>query len=192
MKKNIKNQEYSNNIFGFWIYIMSDCILFATLFSVYNIFNTHIFGGLSPKDLFNIKLVFIETILLLLSSFTFGVAKISTKNKLINKTTKHLLITFILGLSFVGIEIYEFYSLYYQNQSWQESAFLSSFFALVGTHGAHIIIGLIWIVTVIFQININKITKKTEENIKILGIFWHFLDIVWIFIFSTIYLMGVI
>lgn len=186
---NVTNNVFDNkNIFGFWIYIMSDCILFATLFIVYSVFSTHIFGGPTPKEIFNIPFVFIETLLLLTSSFTFSLSMLHNKK---NNIIFWLWITFILGLSFILMEVYEFHKLYSENYIWNQSAFLSSFFTLIGTHGSHVFIGLIWIITMIFQMkNYNTHKNIIIVKIKTLGLFWHFLDIIWILVFSIVYLFG--
>ncbi len=182
----------SKSVFGFWIYIMSDCVLFATLFAVYAVFNTHTFGGPSAKELFSLPFVFIETMLLLISSFTFGLAMLSRNSGNIKTVTNWLWVTFILGLGFIIMELYEFHHLYMEGHSWAQSAFLSSFFTLVGTHGLHVSIGLIWILSMIFQIHKYGITPMSKTKLTYLGLFWHFLDIVWIFVFSVVYLMGAI
>lgn len=182
----------SKSVFGFWIYIMSDCVLFATLFAVYAVFHTHTFGGPSAKELFSLPFVFVETMLLLMSSFTFGLAMLSRNSGNIKIITGWLWVTFILGLGFIIMEVYEFHHLYMEGHSWTQSAFLSSFFTLVGTHGLHVSIGLIWIVSMIFQIRKHGITPMSKTKLTYLGLFWHFLDIVWIFVFSVVYLMGAI
>ncbi|WP_192483541.1 MULTISPECIES: cytochrome o ubiquinol oxidase subunit III [Cysteiniphilum] len=182
----------SKSVFGFWIYIMSDCVLFATLFAVYAVFHTHTFGGPSAKELFSLPFVFIETMLLLMSSFTFGLAMLSRNSGNIKLITGWLWVTFILGLGFIIMEVYEFHHLYMEGHTWAQSAFLSSFFTLVGTHGLHVSIGLIWIVSMIFQIRKHGITPMSKTKLTYLGLFWHFLDIVWIFVFSVVYLMGAI
>ncbi|WP_440615974.1 cytochrome o ubiquinol oxidase subunit III [Cysteiniphilum sp. 6C5] len=182
----------SKSVFGFWIYIMSDCVLFATLFAVYAVFHTHTFGGPSAKELFSLPFVFVETMLLLMSSFTFGLATLSRNSGNIKLITGWLWVTFILGLGFIIMEVYEFHHLYMEGHSWAQSAFLSSFFTLVGTHGLHVSIGLIWIVSMIFQIRKHGITPMSKTKLTYLGLFWHFLDIVWIFVFSVVYLMGAI
>ncbi len=182
----------SKSVFGFWIYIMSDCVLFATLFAVYAVFHTHTFGGPSAKELFSLPFVFVETMLLLMSSFTFGLAMLSRNSGNIKIITGWLWVTFILGLGFIIMEVYEFHHLYMEGHTWAQSAFLSSFFTLVGTHGLHVSIGLIWIVSMIFQIRKHGITPMSKTKLTYLGLFWHFLDIVWIFVFSVVYLMGAI
>lgn len=190
--ENHHDYDGSKGVFGFWIYIMSDCVLFATLFAVYAVFHTHIFGGSSAKELFSLPFVFIETILLLISSFTFGLATLSQNSKNIKIITGWLWVTFFLGLSFIIMELYEFHHLYMEGHAWTQSAFLSSFFTLVGTHGLHVSIGLIWIVSMIFQIRKHGITPMSKTKLTYLGLFWHFLDIIWIFVFSVVYLMGAI
>lgn len=183
----------SKNVLGFWMYIMTDCLLFATLFAVYAVFHTHTFGGPHAKELFSLPFVLVETMMLLTSSFTFGLAMLarnSSNNTVI--VTRWMWVTFILGLSFIAMEIYEFHHLYIEGHTWATSAFLSSFFTLVGTHGLHVTAGLIWMLSVIFQINKHGITPETKTKLTCLGLFWHFLDIVWIFVFSVVYLMGAI
>ncbi len=184
--------DRSKDVFGFWIYIMSDCILFATLFATYAVLHTHSFGGPTAKDIFSLSFVFTETMLLLTSSFTYGLAMLARKSSNRSAVTRWLWVTFILGLSFVSMEVYEFHALYVEGHSWATSAFLSSFFTLVGTHGLHVTFGLIWMLAMIFQVNKHGITPVTKTKLTCLGLFWHFLDIVWIFVFSVVYLMGAI
>ena len=182
----------SKSVFGFWIYIMSDCILFATLFAVYAVLHTHTFGGLGPKDIFSLPFIFVETMLLLCSSFTYGLAMLNRMAGNKNLVVNWLWVTFALGLCFILMEIYEFHELYTEGHTWAKSAFFSSFFTLVGTHGLHVSIGLTWIVSMIFQVKKHGITPVTKTKLTYLGLFWHFLDIVWIFVFSVVYLMGAI
>jgi cytochrome o ubiquinol oxidase subunit III len=182
----------SKNVFGFWIYIMSDCILFATLFAVYAVLHTHTYGGPHGKELFSLPFVLTETMILLTSSFTYGLAMLArtTGNKKI--VIGWLWVTFFLGLSFLSMEIYEFHNMYVEGHTWATSAFLSAFFTLVSTHGLHVSMGLLWMLTMIFQVNKHGITPVTKTKLTCLGLFWHFLDIVWIFVFSVVYLMGAI
>ncbi len=188
----ISHFDGSKNVFGFWIYIMTDCILFASLFAVYAVLHTHTFGGPHAKDLFSLSFVLKETLLLLTSSFTFGLAMLARNSSSRSHVTAWMWVTFILGSCFIAMEIYEFHNLYLEGHTWSKSAFLSSFFTLVATHGIHVTIGLIWMITIIFQINIHGITPVTKTKLTCLGLFWHFLDIVWIFVFSVVYLMGAI
>ncbi|MDX2346141.1 MAG: cytochrome o ubiquinol oxidase subunit III [Legionella sp.] len=183
----------SKNVFGFWIYIMTDCILFATLFAVYAVFHTHTYGGPHAKALFSLPFVLAETLLLLTSSFTYGLAMLARNNtNNVAIVTRWMWVTFALGFCFIVMEMNEFHHLYIDGDTWAKSAFLSSFFTLVGTHGLHVTAGLIWMLSVIFQINKHGITPETKTKLTCLGLFWHFLDIVWIFVFSVVYLMGAI
>lgn len=182
----------SKNVFGFWIYIMTDCILFASLFAVYAVLHTHTFGGPHAKDLFKLPFILTETLLLLTSSFTYGLAMLARNSKSRTKVTHWMWATFILGFCFIAMELDEFHNLYLDGHTWASSAFLSSFFTLVATHGLHVTAGLIWMLTIIFQIKIHGMTPETKTKLTCLGLFWHFLDIVWIFVFSVVYLMGAI
>ena len=188
----INHFDGSKNVFGFWIYIMTDCILFASLFAVYAVLHTHTFGGPHAKELFSLSFVLTETLLLLTSSFTYGLAMLARNSKSRREVTRWMWMTFSLGFCFIAMELYEFYHLYLEGHTWAKSAFLSSFFTLVATHGLHVIVGLIWMLAIIFQINIHGITSVTKTKLTCLGLFWHFLDIVWIFVFSIVYLMGAI
>lgn len=179
-------------VFGFWIYIMSDCILFATLFAAFAALHTHTFGGPGPKELFSMPIVLAETFILLTSSFTYGLALLAAFRKHQGQVIAFLIITFLLGLSFVSIELTEFTHLVHEGHSWRESAFLSSFFTLVGTHGLHVSIGLIWMLGMIIQVKRHGLTRMTQRKLTCLSLFWHFLDIVWIFVFTIVYLMGMI
>lgn len=179
-------------VFGFWIYIMSDCILFATLFATFAVLHTHTFGGLGPKELFSMPIVLAETFILLTSSFTYGLALLAAFRKNQRQVIGFLIVTFILGLSFVFIEVTEFTHLVHEGHSWRENAFLSSFFTLVGTHGLHVTIGLVWMLGLIIQVKRHGLTSITQRKLTALSLFWHFLDIVWIFVFTIVYLMGMI
>ena len=180
----------SNQIFGFWVYIMSDCILFAIIFASYAVLRHNTFGGPVAKELFNMPFVLTETFILLTSSFTYGLAMLALHKN--NKTIVILwsLITLLLGISFVCMEIYEFHHLYMEGNSWSRSAFLSAFFTLVGTHGLHVSAGIIWMLLSIFQISKFGLTNRVKAKLACLSLFWHFLDIVWIFVFTIVYLMG--
>lgn len=182
----------SKNVFGFWIYIMTDCILFASLFAVYAVLHTHTFGGPHAKELFSLSFVLTETLLLLTSSFSYGLAMLARNSKSQAEVTRWMWVTFALGLGFIVMELYEFHHLYSDGHTWANSAFLSSFFTLVATHGLHVTIGLIWMLVIIFQLKLHGITPVTRTKLTCLGLFWHFLDIVWIFVFSVVYLMGAI
>ena len=184
--------EADKNIFGFWIYIMSDCILFASIFAVYAVLYKNTFGGIGPSDVASLPFVFVETMLLLTSSFTYGIAMLVRRRGLQNQMLLWMGITFVLGACFIAMELYEFAHLIHEGDTWQTSAFLSVFFTLVGTHGLHVTVGLIWMITLMIQVKKHGITSTTSTKLSCLGLFWHFLDVVWIFVFSLVYLMGAI
>ncbi|HET9174358.1 MAG TPA: cytochrome o ubiquinol oxidase subunit III [Candidatus Saccharimonadales bacterium] len=179
------------SIFGFWAYIMTDCVLFASLFAVYAVLHTNTFGGPGGKQIFNLPLVLTETMALLTSSFTTGLALLASRRRQKSQVLLLLIITFILGILFLSIELTEFRHLVHEGNSWRRSGFLSSFFALVGTHGIHITSGLIWLAVLISQIITSGFSRGVMRRLAMFSLFWHFLDIVWIFIFTIVYLLGV-
>ncbi|AFA41447.1 cytochrome o ubiquinol oxidase subunit III [Wigglesworthia glossinidia endosymbiont of Glossina morsitans morsitans (Yale colony)] len=185
-------EEHSQRIkiLGFWVYLMSDCILFATLFATYFVLKNNIAGGPSGKDIFEINMVFLETIILLSSSITCGIASLSIPNK--NWINFWLFITVLLGIFFVALELQEFYQLIHHNYGPEKSAFLSIFFTLVGTHGIHVVSGILWMIILIMQTYRNGYTIIYKTRLKLLSLFWHFLDVIWIFVFNIVYLLGVI
>lgn len=182
----------SIDVFGFWLYILSDCILFATLFGVFVVLRYNLFGQADILKFTDTSYVFIETITLLGSSFTFGLSMISMYHNKLNSTINWLIMTFILGAIFVGMELNEFMNLVQEGFNWQSNAALSAFFTLVGTHGLHVSIGLIWITAIIFQLPKFRLNHIMKRRMTYLGLFWAFLDIVWIFLFTIVYLMGVL
>ena len=183
---------YSKTVLGFWIYLMSDCILFATLFATYAVLHRQTFGGPSGQELFSLPTAFIETMLLLFSSVACGLGMLSSLKNRRNELIGWLIAAFLLGASFVAIELHEFATLFHEGNSWTRSAFLSSFFTLVGTHGLHVSTGLFWMSVLIAQLLFVGITTNTFRRLVVFSLFWHFLDLVWIFIFTFVYLMGVI
>lgn len=180
------------DIFGFWIYIMSDCILFATIFATYAVIHNNTYGGPGIKQLAGLPYVLGETMALLASSFTYGMAILALYRNRKAQVMSWLVITFLLGATFVAMEINEFVHLYLEGHSWQSSAALSGFFTLVGTHGLHVSIGLIWMLIMLVQISKFDLNKNVRRRLTYLGLFWAFLDIVWIFVFTVVYLMGAI
>ena len=180
------------DVFGFWIYILTDCILFATLFATYAVLHRSTFGGPSIKQLVSLPYVFTETMFLLASSFTYGLAMLGLYKGQQNRVFLWLFITFLCGAVFVGMEINEFVHLYTEGHSWHVSAALSAFFTLVGTHGLHVSIGLIWMAIMMFQVLKYRVNPAVSRRLTYLGLFWHFLDIVWIFVFTIVYLMGAV
>ena len=180
------------DIFGFWIYILTDCILFACLFAAYAVLYKNVYGGPGVKDITNLPYVLLETVVLLTSSFTYGMAMLSLYQNNLTRLLTWLAITFVLGFSFVMLELNEFIQLYLEGHSWQTSAALTAFFSLVGTHGLHVSIGLVCMVVIMLQLGVFGIQPFMKRRLSYLGIFWAFLDIIWIFVFTIVYLMGVI
>ena len=192
---NIENHEAvqaQKTSFGFWLYLMTDLVLFATLFATYAVLKNNTFGGPSSNDLFDMPFVLVETLLLLTSSFTAGLAMLAVYKRAKTQALVWFAITFALGASFLGMELYEFHHLVSEGHSWRESGFLSAFFTLVATHGLHILIGLLWLSVMFIHIIRRGFTSGTVRRLSLFSMFWHFLDIVWIFIFTIVYLMGVI
>jgi len=177
---------------GFWLYLMSDVLIFAALFATYGVLGRAYAGGPTGAELFDLKLVAINTAFLLLSSITFGFAMLQKQAKNVGGTLLWLAITGLLGLAFLAVELYEFAHLIHEGATPQTSAFLSSFFTLVGTHGLHVTFGIIWLVTLMVQIKRHGITSANVRRINCLSMFWHFLDVVWVGVFTFVYLMGVL
>lgn len=175
---------------GFWIYLMTDLIMFAVLFATYAVLRNNTFGGPNALELFSLPFVFVETLILLTSSFTIGLATLALHRKDKNQIMLWLTVTSVLGLAFLSMEIYEFRNLIAEGASWQTSAFLSSFFTLVGTHGLHIAVGILWILISIAIVHRTGLTPAMSSRLARLSVYWHFLDLVWIFIFTSVYLMG--
>lgn len=193
MTSNVHSSESHNQktLFGFWLYLMTDCMIFATLFLTYVVLQGQTNNHSGPKDLFELDGVLLETLLLLASSFTAGMALIYGYKKNKNAVLNWLLATALLGAGFLAMELKEFTHFINEGSSWSTSAFLSSFFTLVGTHGVHISIGLLWLAVVAWQIHKHGITSNIRRRLLMFTIFWHFLDLVWIFIFTVVYLLGV-
>jgi cytochrome o ubiquinol oxidase subunit 3 len=189
--------EYEHNpnsktLFGFWIYLMTDCILFASLFATFAVLRGNINGGPSSQQIFDMPYVLAETLILLTSSFSCGLAVLSARQGNKNAALAFFGITFLLGAAFLGLELHEFIGLVHDGHSWRHSAFLSSFFTLVGTHGLHITAGLIWMLVMMVRTFKQGITENGLRRLTLLSMFWHFLDVVWIFIFTIVYLLGVL
>lgn len=177
-------------IFGFWVYLMTDCVLFASLFATYAVLHNNTFGGPSGSQLFSLPFVLTETLLLLTSSFTCGLGVLSAYHGSKDKVVAWFGVTFLLGVSFLAMELTEFSHLVQDGNSWARNGFLSSFFTLVGTHGLHITVGLLWMVVMMVQVMRRGLGTSTVKRLTLLSLFWHFLDIVWIFIFTIVYLLG--
>jgi cytochrome o ubiquinol oxidase subunit III len=185
-------ERYEEKEFGFWLYLMSDAILFALLFATYLIMVGNTAGGPTGSDVFSLERAAAETALLLLSSATFGFAAVALSQADRSKVLLWLAVTFALGAGFIFLEIGEFRGMIDEGASPDRSGFLSAFFTLVGTHGLHVSIGLLWIVVMIGQVLVKGLTLPVASRLMRLGLFWHFLDIIWVVIFSVVYLPGLL
>ena len=194
-------------VFGFWTYLMSDLILFGTLFIAFAVLSSHVpVGTPTAQDLFGESLGFVltETFVLLISSVTFGFAVLAAYKKDVAKVLTWLGVTWVFGAIFIGMELYEFNHLAFHYEYVNSlgetihgagpttSAFLSAYFTLVGTHGIHVTSGLVWMIVLMIQIKKYGLTIPNMRRLACLSLFWHFLDIVWICVFSVVYLMGVL
>lgn len=177
-------------MFGFWVYLMTDLLMFAVIFAVFAVLRNNTAGGPGGAELFSPQLALTETIILLTSSFTAGIGMIAARSGDKRRTLTWFGVTLLLGLAFLAIELYEFYEFIHEGHTLQTSAFLSSFFVLVGTHGLHIISGLLWGTVVLAFVVKRGLTRHMVRKLALFSLFWHFLDIVWIFIFSVVYLMA--
>lgn len=177
---------------GFWIYLMTDALIFATLFATYGVVSSSYAGGPAPRQIFELPLVALNTAMLLLSSITYGMASIASDEDRLGATRGWLAVTALFGLAFVGIELYEFGNLIAEGATPQRSAFLSAFFTLVGTHGLHVSFGLVWIAVMLVQLGQRGLSVENRRRLMCLGMFWHLLDVVWIGVFTFVYLLGVL
>lgn len=183
-------EENSNKIFGFWVFLGAEIPLFATLFTVYFVMVNRFASGPSGPELFEIGPVLIETFLLLTSSFTIGLAIHAMRHGYKKAMMVFMALTLLMGLGFIGVEIAEFFTYVHEGATLQTSGFLSSLFVLLGTHGAHVSFGFLWGIAIMIQLWRQGITPATANKAFIFSLFWHFLDVVWIFIFSFVYLKG--
>ena len=175
---------------GFWVYLMTDLLMFAVLFACYVVFRSSNFGGPTEQELFKLPFVLKETLILLTSSFTAGLMILAMRAANKKMVFTWLAVTAVLGIAFLSLELSEFRALIAEGSTWQTSAFLSSFFALVGTHGFHITVGLLWIGILVGKILKDGLSDSTNRQLTLMSLFWHFLDVVWIFIFSIVYILG--
>ncbi|CAM2183757.1 cytochrome bo3 ubiquinol oxidase subunit 3 [Paraburkholderia sacchari] len=183
----------SHSVFGFWVYLMTDCVLFAALFATFGVLGHQFAGGPTGKDLFNISDVAVETAVLLVSSITYGFAMLGAQQRKSGAVVGWLAVTFVLGALFLVLELREFSHLIAEGAGPQRSAFLSSFFVLVGTHGLHVFFGLVWMAVLMMQvIRRPELDEREVRRLTCLSLFWHFLDVVWICVFTFVYLGSVI
>ncbi len=182
----------SGTLLGFWVYLMSDCLIFAMLFATRAVVGSNFAGAPLPKDVFDIKLIMVSTFCLLLSSITYGFSVLKMQRNQLNGTLLWLTITGMLGFTFIAIEVYEFAHLIHMGASPQSSASWSSFYALVGAHGLHVAFGLLWMVVLMVQAKMYGLTISNKRRLFCLSMFWHFLDLIWLGVFSLVYLTGVL
>jgi len=183
-------EEFTKTTLGFWVYLMTDCVLFACLFATYAVLRNGTAGGPTGASIFDLNFILVETILLLTSSLTTGLALVALKSKQKKLLWASLGLTFVLGASFLAMELYEFGQLLHEGYGPQASAFLTAYFTLVGTHGFHIAIGLLWLLVMVYFLYKRGVTKGFEKRLTMFALFWHFLDVIWIFIFTLVYLLG--
>ena len=187
-----QTEQNRMNILGFWIFLGAEIVLFATLFSVYGVLGHRHAGGPTQQDIFVIRDVLIQTFLLLTSSFTMGLAIFEMRRSNMKGMILWFVLTLLLGAGFLFMEIREFTHYVHEGATWQTSAFLSSFFVLLGTHGLHVTIGIGWAILLITQLLKRGLTPVTARKAFIFGLYWHFLDVVWIFIFTFVYIAGLV
>ncbi|MEP6722057.1 MAG: cytochrome o ubiquinol oxidase subunit III [Variovorax sp.] len=180
----------NGTLLGFWLYLMSDCLVFAVLFAVYAVLGRSYAAGPSGADLFDLPLVAVNTSMLLFSSITYGFAMLEMQRSRVRPMLAWLLVTGLFGAAFLGLELYEFAHLIHEGAGPQRSAFLSAFFTLVGTHGLHVTFGMIWLITLMVQVTRGGLIPENRRRLMCLSMFWHFLDVVWIGVFTFVYLMG--
>lgn len=185
-----QDQNQSVKILGFWLFLATDMLLFGCLFATYLVVRTHTDGGPTPLTVFDVPGFTLETFFLLTSSFTGGLSTLAMRNGNKKWLMTWLMVTILLGLAFIGLEVKEFASDVAVGATMQRSAFLSAFFTLVGTHGSHVSVGLVWMFLTLLQVAKRGITPITARKVFIVNLYWHFLDVVWVFIFTIVYLSG--
>jgi cytochrome o ubiquinol oxidase subunit 3 len=189
-----KQREEQPRLLGFWVFLMSDALIFALLFAVYATMIHATDGGPTGKQLFDLKASLIETLLLLASSFTFGMASLNVmyRPQRLRLLVGWLGVTLALGLAFLAMELNDFRLLIAQGASAQRSGFLSAFYALVSTHGLHVTAGCVWLLLMLVQLKVFGLDARVRLRLKCLALFWHFLDVIWVAIYGIVYLQGLI
>ncbi|MCE0450445.1 cytochrome o ubiquinol oxidase subunit III [Brevibacillus sp. AF8] len=178
-------------VLGFWIFVVTDCVLFGTLFATYAVMMNSFAGGPTGQELFQLPGVIASTFILLTSSFTSGLAVLAMNKGNVKQLIAWLAVTGLLGLSFVVLEVTEFMHLMSEGATMATSGYWSAFYTLVGTHGLHVTLGLFWMTALMIQLKRRGISAVTRRKITNFSLYWHFLDVVWIFLFTVVYLMGV-
>lgn len=191
MNEEVMREKRDKSQLGFWLYLMTDCMLFTSLFATFMILRHATNGGPGGSELFSIGFVLVETIILLTSSYLCGLANLAIHNGRFKEFVVYLCATIALGIAFLGMELSEFGHLIAEHHGPQASAFLSAFFTLVGTHGLHIAVGILWAVVLVWALYRQGRHEDILRKFSLFAVFWHFLDVVWIFIFTIVYVMGV-
>lgn len=184
------DRQESVKITGFWMFLVSDLLVFASLFSVYAVYRSQVINHLGPARLFHLGPALLETLLLLTSSFTISLAIFAMRQRQVRAMVIWLVVTIGLGAGFVTTELHEFISYGAAGATWHQSGFLSGFFILVGTHGAHVTFGILLALSLLWQLSRHGLTAVTARKLYTFSLYWHFLDIVWVFIFTFVYLNG--
>ncbi|MFC6742137.1 cytochrome o ubiquinol oxidase subunit III [Methylobacterium tardum] len=177
---------------GFWLYLMSDCLIFATLFATYGVLGRSYAAGPTPKELFDLPGIAVNTAMLLFSSITYGFAMLEMDRDRVKQTQIWLAVTGLFGAAFVTLEIREFVHLFHEGAPPWRSAFLSSFYTLVSTHGLHVSMGILWLIVLMVQVRKHGLIVENKRRLMCLSLFWHFLDLIWIGVFTVVYLIGVL
>lgn len=187
------HEAAGGDLFGFWMFLMSDAVIFALLFATYGVMLPATAGGPTPASEYKIGPTFVETLVLLTSSLTYGMASVAMKHgDAVRNILAWMGVTLALGLFFLGLELHDFADMFARGAYPSRSGYLSAFFGLVPLHGLHVLVGCLWLVVMMVQLSVFGTDQRVKINILRLGLFWHFLDIVWIAIFSTVYLPGLI
>ena len=187
-----EEEKDEKTFLGFWIYLMTDLLIFGALFATFAVLRNNTFGGPTARDIIELPYILAETLILLVSSFLCGLAVLAAINGQTKRVIWLLGITFVLGATFLGMELFDFHKSFVEGATFQRSGFLTAYFSLVGTHGLHITVGLLWMSILWVYIWRKGLTEGVTRKLTLLSIFWHFLDLVWIFIFTVVYLMGVL
>src|SRR6476619_2662173 len=177
--------------FGFWVFLLSDIVMFSALFAAYAVLVRATAGGPTGAELFNQVNVAIQTAFLLISSYTCGMMSLAVSARQRLNTYMFALVTFVLGAAFLYLEIHEFASMIARGATPQRSAFLSAFFTVVGCHGLHVTLGLVWLIVMMVQVAVFGFAARVQRRLLCFSLFWHALDIVWVGVFTVVYLMGV-
>lgn len=182
----------NGTLLGFWIYLMTDALIFASLFATFGVLSSSYAGGPTPRDIIDLPLVALNSAILLVSALTCGLAMIAMHGGRLGAVRLWLVVTALLGAAFVGVELYEFSHLIAEGAVPQRSGYLSAFFTLVGTHGLHVTLGVIWIAVMLVQLGQRGLHTYNRRRLLCLSMFWHFLDVIWIGVFTFVYLLGML